>query len=275
MGFRSMIGLVFLGGLSIPIDNFFADLFGQGQLNLLTVGSRQSGDALLNRLDFIFNFRLVDTFFFGDSFAAESGKLDGFVQARLDRLWIGDLDRHIDWANLRDVVGSLLGNFLAVLMSIRVISVSISWLANSHHLDVSLLNKVHINSLGCGILSPWFIVIGADLIINRLNGFLANRSGLSVTIFTINNLLNGDVNILTVGLKGRCANVSQFSHIFNRAVVLGVLIAIRGLVIGSRLVASIVRCWLVVASIRGRWVAIGLGGDSHNKGEEGNESKRL
>ncbi len=257
--------------VSISIDELDTDLLGESKLNLLASRSSQLGDTLLDRLSVVLNLGHSDAPLLREIFTADTGKGDGLVHAGLDGLRVGNSDRNINRVHNRHVVGSLLLDLLAVVvaiasMAIAVVSITtITGLTDSDHLDVGLLLEADLNSLGSGVLLLLLVGVRADLVVDLLNGLGADSAGHGVAELNINNALDGKVDILADSLEGGGADLSQLSHILNRAVVLGVLIAIVGLgvmvgrlmmvVRGGRLVVD----WLGLVGGGGR-----LGGIGHS-----------
>ena len=254
-----------LGNLAgIAVDKLYADLLGEGELNVLAVGLADAGSALLNRLDIILDLGLEDTLLLGDDLTSDAREGNGLVDADTLRLGITNLDININRGDNGDIVGSLLGNLLAVLVAIRVVSMTISGLADGDHLGVGLLLEANLSGLGSGVLILLVVGVAADLIGDLLDGLSADGTGNIIAVLSINNTLDGKLNILTVGLNGGCADLGDLSHILDSAVVLGLLImAIMRLVIsGGRLVVS----WGMVMVSRGGlvvswlWLVGGLRG---------------
>ena len=217
--------------LGIAVDKLDTDLLGESELDVLALGLTQLGGALLNRDGGLLDLGLDNTLLLGHNLAGEAGKSDGLVGAGLDGLGVADADRDILGGDNRDIVLGLLGNLLAVLVAIRVVAMAIAGLADSHHLDVGLPLESDLNGLGLGILVLLAVVVDADLVVHSLSGLGAHSAGNLVTVFTLNNLLDGKVNIFARGLESGSAHLSLLSHVLNRAVVLGLLIAIRRLVV--------------------------------------------
>lgn len=146
------MGVSGLGLMSVSVDKFDTDLLGEGELDLLAGGGSQLGLAFGDGLGGIFNLRDDDGLLFGKIFAGDTGKGDGLVDASLDGFGVGNGDIDIDGGDNGDVVSGFLGNFLAVVVSVsRVsVSVSVSGLADGDHLDIGLLLEGNLNSLGSG-----------------------------------------------------------------------------------------------------------------------------
>jgi hypothetical protein len=254
-GVGGISGLMFLMGVSV--DQLNADLFGEGQLDLLASGGSQLGDALLNGLGTILNLGNGDALLLSEVGTADTGKGDGLVDAGLDGLGEGNGHININGSDDRDIVLGLLGDLLAVVVAIRSISISLSGLADSDHLDIVFLNKGDLNSLGGGSHLLLLVRVRADLVVNQLNGLSADGTGDIIAKLFIDNALDGQVNILADGLEGRGADLSDLSHISDSAVVLGFFITIVG---GGRVAVgrgSMAIGWGRVAISRGM---MGVGG---------------
>ena len=265
---RSRGGLigVLISGMSV--SEFLADLLGEGKLDSLAGGGSKSSNALLDRDTGILDLWDGDAFVLSEVSAGDSGKEDGFVDAGLDWLGVRDGDLGLDNGDNGDVVASLLGDLLAVVVGWGVsvsgisgplammMSVSVlGGLADSHHLGVALLLEGNLNSLGCGDLFLLLVRVGADLVINLFDGLSADGSGDVIALLLLYDDLDGEVDRGTFGDNGGGAHFGGFNDIKNGAVVLGLLIAIAGLVVGGGVV--------------------GVGGDGNSQGDEGKEGKEL
>jgi len=269
--FRVSWGWVWLGVVGVSVNKLNTDLLGQGKLNLLAGWGIQGSDTLLNRLNSILNHWNSDALVLGDVLTADHWQSNGLIDTGLDWLWVGNGHSNIDWGHNRDVVLGLLGNLIAVLVTITLpMSITVaSWLADSDHLHIGLLLEGDLNCLSSGCFLSLLVAVGADLVGDFLDGLGADCPGDVIAKLHINYLLDGQINILTDLLEGWSAYLSNFAHILDGAVVLWLLITIMGLGLG--LVASI--CWgrcMVnrsrVSISRGRLIGlmmtIGLGGDS-------------
>jgi len=235
--------LVLVGILSKSVHNLNTHLLGQGQLDGLTGGGSKLGDALLKGLNNILNLGDGDTLFSGQILTGDSGQRDGLVDTGLDGLGVGDLDGGIDNGDNRDVVASLLGDLLAVVVSVSTISVSrvVSGLAHGNHLGGALLGEADLNSLGGGVLRLGLVGVGADLVVNLLDGFRADSSGDGVALLNINDGLAGHINGLADGLESWGADLGGLNNITDGAVVLGVVVG-RGVVVSRGRVVIGSRC---------------------------------
>ena len=92
-----------------------------------------------------------------------------------ERDWhrVGNLNSWLNRGDNRDIVASLLGNLLAVVVSITVVSVSWGWLVR----------------------------VGADLIVNFLSALGTDSTGDWVALFYINNDLDSKLNEVADSLK--------------------------------------------------------------------------
>ena len=264
---RSGGWLVGVGIFSMSVSEFFADLLGEGKLDSLAGGGSKSSNALLDRDTGILDLWDGDAFVLSEVSAGDSGEEDGFVDAGLDWLGVRDGDLGLHNGDNGDVVASLLGNLLAVVVacaisvsgisgSLAVMSISVlGGLADSHHLDVALLLEGNLNSLGCGDLFLLLVRVGADLVIDLFDGLSADGSGDVIALLPLYDDLDGEVNRGAVGDNGGGAHFGGFNDIKDRAVVLGLLIAIAGLVVGGGVV--------------------GVRGNGGSKGDQGKEGKHL
>ena len=187
--------------MSISINKLNTDLLGEGQLNLLASWSIQFSDTLFNSLSGILNFWNNDALVLSDVFAANTGQKDWLVDTGLDWLWVGNGDWDIDWGHNWDIVLGLLGDLVAVVVSVSTMSVAMtmaitmaSWLAHSDHLDICLLLEGDFNSLGIGAFFLLLVAVAADLIWDLLNGLSADSPGHVITELNINNFLDGQID---------------------------------------------------------------------------------
>ena len=175
---------------SISIIDLLAHLLRKGKLNILASRSSKLGDTLLRGLGGIFNLRNCNALLFSKILTADSWEIDRFVYTGLDWLRIGNLNSWLNWGNNRNIVASFLGNFLTVVVSVAVVSITWGRLADGHHLGITLLLEGDLNSLGSGLFNLLLVRIGADLIVNLLNALSTDSSGNWVTLFNINNDLD-------------------------------------------------------------------------------------
>jgi len=204
-----------VGVLSISIVDLLANLLGESKLNSLASRGSKLGDALLRGNSGVFNLRDSDALLLSEVFTADSWKRDWLVDTGLDWLRVGNLNSWLNRGDNRDIVASLLGNLLAVVVSIAVVSVSWGWLADSNHLGVTLLLEGNLNSLGSGGLSLLLVRVGADLVVNLLNALGTDSASDWVALFFVNNDLNGKLNWVADSLKSWGANFSRFNNILN------------------------------------------------------------
>jgi len=272
------------GVMSITIDELDADLLGEGEFDLLASGGGQLGLAFGNGLGGILNLGDKDGPLLSKISTAHNGKGDGLVDTGLDGLGVGDFDSDIDGGDNGHVVSGFLSDLLAVVVSITTMSITtiamVSRLADSDHLDVSFLLKGDLNSLGGGVFVLLLVRVRADFVGDLFNGFSTDCAGDSVGEFHINDDLDGQLDILADCFKGRGADLSDFSHINDSAVVFRFLITVTtiswGMVSISRGRVTISGGGVVggsrlVATIAGGRVA----GECQGKGEESQNSKGL
>jgi len=213
-GSRSISGL--LGGIvGISVHDLDADLLGEGKLDSLAGGGSKSSNALLDRDTGILDLWDGDAFVLSEVSAGDSGEEDGFVDAGLDWLGVRDGDLGLDNGDNGDVVASLLGDLLAVVVSVAVISVSWGWLADGNHLGVTLLVEGDLNSLGSCGFSLLLVRVGADLIVDLLDALGTDSTGDWVALFYVNNDLDGKLNWVADSFESRGANFSSFDNIKN------------------------------------------------------------
>merc|ERR1712153_134712 len=137
--------------LSISVVGLLADLLGESEVNSLASRGSKLGDALLFNLNIIHYLWDSDALFGSEVLATNDNQVDWLVHTGLDWLRVGNLNCGLNRGNNRDIIASLLGNLLAVVVSVAVVSVSWGWLADGDHLGVTLLLVRNLNSLGsCG-----------------------------------------------------------------------------------------------------------------------------
>lgn len=277
-------GIGWFGFMSVSIDQFNTDLLGKSKFDLLAGRGSQFGVAFLNEDNRVFDLWDSDGSIFDNVFAGDTGKRDGFVDTGLDGLRVSNFYGDIDGGDNGYVVSGGLGNFLAVVVSIRSISVSmVSRLADGDHLDIFFLFEGHFDSLGGGGFSFLLVSIRADFIGDDVDGFSAHCTGDLVVEFFVDNDFDGQFNIGTDNFKSWDAHIGDFSYVLNCAVVFGFFITITsimrgGLVISGGMVAiswgrGVVGGGLVIATVMrsGDWV----GGAASDKGEECQDCKCL
>jgi len=147
--------------------------------------------------------------------AADSWKRDWLVDTGLDWLRVGNLNSWLNRGDNRDIVASLLGNLLAVVVSVAVVSVSWGWLADGNHLGVTLLVKGNLNSLGSCGFSLLLVRVGADLVVDLLDALGTDGTGDWVALLYIDNDLDGKLNWVADSLKSWGANFGSFNNILN------------------------------------------------------------
>jgi len=204
-----------VGVLSISIVDLLANLLGESKLNSLASRGSKLGDALLRGNSGVFNLRDSDALLLSEVFTADSWKRDWLVDTGLDWLRVGNLNSWLNRGDNRDIVASLLGNLLAVVVSIAVVSVSWGWLADGNHLGVTLLLEGNLNSLGSGGLSLLLVRVGADLVVDLLNALGTDSASDWVALFFVNNDLNGKLNWVADSLKSWGADFGGLNNILN------------------------------------------------------------
>ena len=168
-------------------------------------------DALVRTFSRVLNFWVSDEFLLSEVLGREIG----FVDLGLDVLGIGNLNSGLNRGDNRDIVASLLGNLLAVVVSVAVISISWGWLAHSNHLDITLFLECNLDSLGSGGFSLLLVGVGTDFIVNLLNAFSADSAGDWVTLFSVDDDLDGKFDWVANSLKGWGADLGSFNNILN------------------------------------------------------------
>jgi len=206
-----------LGGLvsvlSISVVDLLADLLGEGKLNSLASRGSKLGDALLGSHGGVFDLWDGDALLLSEVLTADSWERDWLVDTGLDWLRVGNLNCGCGGGNNGDIVASLLGNLLAVVVSVAVVSVSWGWLADGDHLGVTLLDKGNLNSLGGGGFGLLLVRVGADLVVDLLNALGTDGTGNWVALLNINNDLDSELNWVADSLKGWGANFGSLNNI--------------------------------------------------------------
>jgi len=265
--------LLMLGGIvGKSVHDLDTDLLGKGELNSLASGGSQGSDTLLESLRNDLDLWDSDTFLFGEVLAADSWERDGFVDTGLDGLGVGDGDSRLNNSNDRDIVASLLGNFLAVVVSVSTMSVSISVLGrltDGNHLGFTLLVEGNLNSLGGGFLILWLVRVCADLVIDLLDALGTDSTGDCVALLNILYALTGEFDWGANCFQSWGAHLGSLNNILDRAVVLGVLIAVARLMVGRLMVGWLVVGWLRVGRLMVGGLVVGL---SRNTSHEGHKN---
>jgi len=270
MFFLSMVGrsgLGVLGGIvGISVHKLNAHLLGEGELDSLAGGGAKSSDAFGDRDAGILDLRDGDALVLNKVSAGDPGEGDGLVHTGLDGLGIGDGHLWLNNSDNGDIVAGLLGDLLAVVVTISVTSISsmaisvLGRLADCHHLGLTLLLEGDLNSLGGGDLILGLVGVGADLVVNLLDGLSADGTGDIIALLHLYDDLDGQVNIIALSDNGGGAHLGSLNNVDHGAVVLGVLIAVVVATIG----------WGVVG-----WGMVGVGRDGTDQGDEGKKSEDL
>merc|ERR1712201_14296 len=186
--------------LSISIVDLLADLLGEGQLNILAGRGSQSSDTLLKGLGDSLNLRNNNALLLRQVLTADSGEEDGLVDTGLNRLRVDNINSRLHNSEDRDIVASLLGNLLAVVVAIAVVSIAGSGLADSHHLGVTFLLERNLNSLGSSGLSLRLVRVGANFIVNFFDALRAHSPCDYVALLSVNNVEAGELHRVTDSL---------------------------------------------------------------------------
>merc|ERR1719384_586125 len=275
------------------VVDLLADLLGEGELDSGAGRGGDNSDALLDNSDSLLDLGDGDASLGDNILAGDDGQVNGLVDANLLGLGVGDSDGGLNGGDDGDIVASLLGDLLAVVVAVAVISISGSGLAHGHHLDIALLVEADLNGLGVGLLDLLGVLVDTDLVVNDLGGLSADGGGHGVAHLHINDLLDGQLHIGALGGEGGGADLSGLNHINNAAVVLGGLIGVvggRGMVGGGGVVNGVMSHnrggvmnsvnWGVVNSVDGGGVdSVGgvvsnsvTGSSEVGEGSEGNVS---
>ena len=210
------------------IHNLLTDLLGESKLDSLACGSSQCGQAFFRGFRIILHLWDSDAFLFGEVFAADSWKGNGFVDTGLDGLGVGDGYLRLNYSHNRDILARLLSDLLAVVFSISM-SMTVSVLcrlANGHHLGFALLVEGDLNGFCSCDLALGLIRVAADFVINLLGALCTNCACNCVTLLCVNHSLDSKFHRCALCLESRSTNLCQLHYILHGAVVFGVLVAV-------------------------------------------------
>merc|ERR1711981_352619 len=221
---RESLSLVHI--LCVSVVDLLAHLLGQGELNSLASRGGQLGDALLLQLDVVHHLGHGDALLLSEVLARDPDQVNGLLDALLDGLGEGNLDILDVLSDDGDIVASLLGDLLAVVVAVLVVSVAGGGLADGDHLGVALPGEGDSDGLGGGGHNLLAVGVDTDLVVNNLNTLTAHGAGHRVALLDINDLLGGNLNGLADGLKGRGADLGGLNNINNAAVVLGGMVGV-------------------------------------------------
>jgi len=213
-----------VGVFSISVVDLLADLLGKSELNILAGRGSKLSDALLKGLGDLLDLRDGDALLLREVLTADSGEGDGLVDTGLDGFGVDNLHSRLHNSEDRDIVASLLGNLLAVVVAIAVVAVARGGLADSHHLGVTFLLERNLNSLGSSGLSLRLVRVGANFIVNFFDALRAHSPCDYVALLSVNNVEAGELHRVADSLEGRGAHLSGLNNILNTAVVLGLLV---------------------------------------------------
>ena len=86
----------------------------------------------------------------------------------------------------------------------------------------------YLNGLSGGGLSLGLVGVGAHLVVDLLNGLSADSPGHGVALLLVDDILPGKLDGGALGGEGGGAHFGGLNNILDGAVVLGVLVAVRG-----------------------------------------------
>jgi len=268
-GGSSRVSWCWCGFMGVSVDKFDTDLFGEGKFDLLAGGFSESSGTFLDDDFGIFDRWNLDGTFFLEDIALNDGEVDGFVDADLLGGGEGNGDWDIDSGDNGDIVGSFLGDFLAVVVSVSSMSVStisvLAGLADGDHLDIDDFLEGDFDGFSDGIFGNLFVFVYADFLVDDFDGFNTDGFLDGVAVRDIDNDLDGESDIVTFGGNGWGTDLSDFSHINDGAVMFGFLITVSGVVTVSGGGVSV--SWGMVTVSWGRGVvAVSGGGVSISRG---------
>jgi hypothetical protein len=260
-------GLWGVGGLhlqGVAVVDLLADLLGEGQLNSLAVWLSKSRDTLVNGLGDDLDLGDGDAPLLSQVLAADSGQEDGLVDAGLDGLGVDDGDGGGGDGDHGVVVASLLGDLLAVVVAVSTISsVSVVGLTDGHHHGLALLLEGNLDSLAGGLLALVLVGVGADLVVDLIDGLGTDGPGDLVALLDILHALPGEIHWGAGGVNVGGADISGLHNVKDAAVVLGVLVP---MVVGGLVVGRLVVSRLVVSGLMVSGLVVGGGGDTSDQG---------
>ena len=207
--------------LGVSVVDLLADLLGQGELNSLAGGSSQLCDALLFQLDVVPDLGDGDALLLGEILARDPDQVIWLLDALLDGLGESNLDVLDVLSDDGHVVANLLGNLLAAVVAVPVVSVAMVRLADCDHLGVALLGEGNGDGLGGDGDRVLAVGVDADLVVNNLNTLTAYGAGHRVALLDINDFLGGNLDGFADYLEGGGADLSGLNNIDNLAVVIG------------------------------------------------------
>jgi len=218
--FRGVGRLVLVSVFSMTIDKLNTNLLRKSKLNILASWSSKLGDALLGGDGGVLNLWDSDALLLCEVLAADSWERDWLVDTGLDWLRVGNLNSWLNNSHNRDIVASLLGNLLAVVVSVTVSVSTMSitfrcWLAHSHHLHFAFFSEANFNSLGVSSLNSLLVRVGADLVINFLNALGTDCTSNWVALFFVNYFLDSKLYRAAHCFKSRCTHFSRFNNIMH------------------------------------------------------------
>merc|ERR1719400_1402338 len=218
-------GLLMLGGVvGEPVDDLHTDLLGEGELHSLAGGGGQAGHALAEGLADILDLRDGDALLLGQVLAGDPRQGDGLVDTGLDGLGVGDGDNGLNDGDNGDVVASLLGDLLAVVVAVAVLG----GLAHGHHLGLALLLEGDLDGLGGGLLVLGLVGVAAHLVVDLLDALSAHGAGDGVALLDVLDGLAAQLDVGALGGEGGGADLGSLNHVQDGAVVLGVLVSVVG-----------------------------------------------
>merc|ERR1719500_1593821 len=275
-------GLWGISGLQlqrVAVVDLLADLLGEGELDSLAVGGAEGGDALVDGLSDGLNLGDGDALLLREVLAADPGQADRLVHAGLDGLGVDDLDLGLDNSDHGGVVASLLGDLLAVVVAVAV---AVSGLADGDHHGLALLDEADLDSLGGGDLGLGLVAVAAHLVVDLLGALSADSPGHDVALLHVLDGLPGQLHGGAGSLNVGGAHIGLLHHVEHGAVVLGVLVAIGGLVISGLMVGrggmGIGGGGMTVGGgggTIGGGSVVGLGGHTSSQGWDQETDKRL
>ena len=229
-----MLMLWLLMGLFVSIakDKLPALLLWECELHLVTLWCADCCVTLFHRYRGVLHFWLVYTLLVNLDLTGKFGDLESLGVACPDRIRECNVNGDILGVDMGHIVGGLLLDILAVWSICFMVAIIMLWrLTHSHLLDLFLRVECNLCCLSSGFLVLGLVAIRAHLKLSLLLFLTAQSLGVVVAIFSINDGLNMQLDIFTVGIKSWRADLDSLYNILDGAVVLRVLVAIAGLVV--------------------------------------------
>merc|ERR1712110_102966 len=112
-------------------------------------------------------------------------------------------------------------------VSITAIALAMmSWLADSYHLNISLLFISDINIFSCGIFSCLLIIVTANFLWNNFNAFSTDSALNNVGKVNFFDYFDGQRNRGALSFNHGSTHLNSFNNIKGRTVMFGMFVSI-------------------------------------------------